>query len=152
MDIIGGETPVKNSGERKVEEKKEVESAAEDCSCRKNLGIAWRRLNKKDAVEAGFYRVSQRKNGLRQLIPCGKSPAEMVVFSKVESREAVPYAVCVPHKNRFCVLFSNGEIKCFKLAEAGSYRRIVGYLHTLYMYDETVFGKLMKEAAVFDEK
>ena len=152
IDLLGKDEPEKNAFDRRESRKGEVEPVREDCSCRKELSIAKRQLNDKSGVEAGFYRITRRKNGLRQLSSCGKADAGMVIFSKVESRKTVPLAVCVPHDNHFCVLFSNGEIRCFKLAEAGSYRRIVGYLHTLYMYDETVFGKLMKDAAVFDEK
>jgi hypothetical protein len=57
----------------------------------------------------------------------------------------------MPHDQRsFCVLFSDGTIQRMHLDKADSFRRIVGFIHTVKMYDEQVFRNLMEKAAGFD--
>ncbi len=145
-DAAGGDE--ENAGEKSAGEKK-IDA---ECPCPARLATVKILLEKRVNDKPGFYTVSKNNDGSLRLDAGKKGEHQLVRFSRIENCKNAPAAICVCHDDHFCVLFVNGEIKCFKLAELGNYRRMVGYLHTLYMYDEAVFGKLMEEAAGFDAK
>ncbi|MBE6357958.1 MAG: hypothetical protein E7057_01760 [Lentisphaerae bacterium] len=118
-----------------------------NCSCETDLKYVCEVL-KKSGFPVGCYRIS--KDMKVEKVP--NRDCEMVCFGSIISGKPVPVVVSKGHGDGFCALLSSGEVKRFTLKKADSWRRITGFLHTVYMYEERVFRMLTDQAGAWDKE
>ncbi len=129
----------------------------------------------------GRYPAGDDLEGLRELIAAGNiSPAAAVcpaargdqpakdaksfdydncsyVYFGGATRQSSPYLPLLVdwpfnHRNRFHVLFVNGEIRSYPLENLTSSRRLVSFLHSEFRYTEAELRRLLKTADKLDAR
>lgn len=119
----------------------------ERCSCAATLREMGKLSSSDPGFKAGLYRLD---SGKLQKVSSGRFDG--AYFPAFKDSEKLPMWVSAPHKEGFCVLLKNGDFRSFKLNKPGSFRRIIGFLHTVYKFDEEVFGHLIGFAIAFDRQ
>ena len=96
-------------------------------------------------IPAGFYLFTPQ--GLVSGTP---EKYDLVFFGKIATEQNYPQFITFPHRDSFCVRFSDGTAEKFHLTAPRSFRRMTGCLMTVKRFDEPLFVKLIKIAEKFD--
>lgn len=120
---------------------------AAGCSCAAVLHAVNGAFKANPALETGLY---QLKNG--KLVPVANGKYDAALFKISAADPRLPMWISAPHGSGFCVLTADGKRSSFKLAKPESFRRVIGFLHTIYEFDEDVFRQLIQAAGNLDRK
>ena len=120
----------------------------ENCSCAGVLTGAAEVLKNFPDTATGFYRLEAGS-----FFPAEAGKYDVVLFNRDCGDSAyLPLMITRPHQNGFCVSAGKDGVKSYQLAKPESFRRIIGFLHTVYKFDEKVFRQLIALAGEFDRK
>ena len=122
--------------------------AAKECCCAELLsGAAAALKTLPDAVD-GFYLLKDGK-----LFPSEAGEYDVVLF-KADSGSCryLPLIIAKPHADGFCAIVGEKGTGSYQLPKPESFRRIIGFLHTVYKFDEKIFRQLIAAAGEFDRK
>ncbi len=132
----------------RVKAAENIPVAAKECRCAELLsGAAAALKTLPDAVD-GFYLLKDGK-----LFPSEAGEYD-VVFFKADSGSCryLPLIIAKPHADGFCAIVGEKGTGSYQLPKPESFRRIIGFLHTVYKFDEKIFRKLIVAAGEFDRK
>lgn len=117
------------------------------CSCAAVFHAVNGAFKANPALEAGLYQLKDGK-----LIPVANGKYDAALFKISAADPRLPMWISAPHGSGFCVLTADGKRSSFKLAKPESFRRVIGFLHTIYEFDENVFRQLIQAAGNLDRK
>ncbi|MBR2721048.1 MAG: hypothetical protein IKB74_06890 [Lentisphaeria bacterium] len=126
---------------------KKVRLSQQRCSCAALLAQAAKAVKDQPELEGGFYRIEEGK-----MIPAEAAGFEVVLFKSKTPSRSLPIVIAPAHKEGFCACGLDGKVSRYQLVKPDSFRRIAGFLHTVYKFDEKVFRELVTLAGELDRK
>lgn len=129
----------------RVKAAENMPAGKKECRC---AGILTEAAKYSKDTPSGFYLF---KDGV--LLPADSEKYDVAFFTAdgVFCRY-LPLIIAKPHKNGFCSVAGENGISSYQLAKPESFRRIIGFLHTVYKFDENIFRQLIELAERFDRK
>ena len=128
-------------------------------NCRREMTQIYRALKKYAGKNQGAFPAEAGSAGWKKLtaavktaLPSGDRYIYLGYEKKFAAEKNVPLLLDVPaaHDDHFCVMYTDGTVREFKLVNPGSCRRMISFLFTVHRWNMDVFQYLIRQVEILD--